>query len=123
MLRHMSCYQTLVALLGGGVECYALIRGASTNLGIKSHYQDCTIEVQIQIYRDSSAARSVAKRRGIGGRLRQLQTRHLWLQIRIIPGHLKLDVAAGEQNPAHILTRQLLGRKIRCGQSMSVSVG
>ena len=51
--------------------------------------------------------------RGIGGRLRHLQTRHLWLQSRVALGHLKLDVVAGEQNPADTLTKPLPGRKIR----------
>ena len=83
LLRHMSCLQTLVALSSGEAEYYALIRGACTSLGIQSHYQDWMIDVPIQIYSDSSAARSVARRRGIGGRLRHLQTRHLWLQSRV----------------------------------------
>ena len=83
LLRHMSCLQTLVALSSGEAECYALIRGACTSLGIQSHYQDWMIDVPIQIYSDSSAARTVARRRGIGGRLRHLQTRHLWLQVRV----------------------------------------
>ena len=48
-----------------------------------------------------SAARSVARRRGIGGRLRHLQTRHLWLQSRVALGHLKLDVVAGEESGRH----------------------
>ena len=66
LLRHMSCLQTLVALSSGEAEYYALIRGACTSLGIQSHYQDWMIDVPIQIYSDSSAARSVARRRGIG---------------------------------------------------------
>ena len=52
---------------------------------------------------------TVARRRGTGGRLRHLQTRHLWLQSRIALGHLKLDVVAGEQHPADILTKPLPG--------------
>ena len=80
LLRHMSCLKTLVALSSGEAEYYALIRGACASLGIQSHYQDWMIDVPIQIYSDSSAARSVARRGGIGGRLRHLQTRHLWLQ-------------------------------------------
>ena len=71
------------------------------------------IDVPIQINNDSSAARSIAIRRGIGGRLRHLQTRHLWLQSRVAPGHVKLDVVAGERNPADTLTKPLPGRKIR----------
>ena len=55
------------------------------------------IDVPIQIYSDSSAARSVARRRGIGGRLRHLQTRHLWLQSRVALGHLKLQASGIQQ--------------------------
>ena len=113
LLRHMSYLQTLVALSSGEAEYYALIRGACTSLGIQSHYQDWIIDVPIQIYSDSSVARSVARRRGIRGRLRHLQTRHLWLQSRVALGHLKLDVVASEKNPADTLTKQLPGRKIR----------
>ena len=60
LLRHMSCLQTLVALSSGKAECYALTRGACASMGIQSHYQDWMIDVPIQIYSDSSAARSVA---------------------------------------------------------------
>ena len=72
LMRHVSCLQTLVALSSEEAEYYALIRGACTSLGIQSHYQDWMIDVPLQIYSDSSAARSVARRRGIGGRLRNL---------------------------------------------------
>ena len=109
LLRHMSCLQTLVALSSGEAEYYASIRGACTRLGIQSHCQDWMIDVPIQIYSDSSAARSVARR----GRLRHLQTRHLWLQSRVALRRLKLDVVAGERNPADTLTKPLPGRKIR----------
>ena len=54
-----------------------------------------------------------ARRRGIGGSLRHLQTRSSWLQSRVALGHLKLDVVAGEQNPADTLTKPWPGRKIR----------
>ena len=57
LLRHMSCLQTLVALSSGEAEHFALIRGACTSLGIQSHYQHWMIEVPIQIYSASSAAR------------------------------------------------------------------
>ena len=113
MLRHMSCLQTPVALSNGEAEDCALIRGACTSLGNQSHYQDWMIDVPINIYSDSSAARSVARRRGIGGHLTHLQTRHCWLQSRIAHGHLKLDVFAGEQFPADTLTKPLSGRNIR----------
>ena len=63
LLRHMSCLQTFVALSSGEAEYYALIRA---RLGIQSHYQDWIVDVSIDIYSGSSAAWSVARRRGIG---------------------------------------------------------
>ena len=113
LLRHMSCLQTLVALSSGEAVYYALIRGACTSLGSQSHYQDWMMEVPIQIYSDSSTARSVTRRREIGGRLRHLQTRHLWLQRRVAFGHKKMYVVADEQNPADTVTKPLPRRKIR----------
>ena len=62
LLRHVSCLQTGVAPSTGEAEYYALIRGACTSLGIETHYQDWMIDVPIQIYSDSSAARSVARK-------------------------------------------------------------
>ena len=122
LLRHKSCLQTLVALSSGEAEYYALIRGACTSLGIQSHYQDWMIDVPIQINNDSSAARSIAIRRGIGGRLRHLQTRHLWLQSRVAPGHVKLDAVAGERNPADTLTKPLPGHsRNHCRDAKSVN--
>ena len=123
LLRHMSCLQTLVALSSGEAEYYALIRGACTSLGIQSHYQDWMIDVPIQIYSDSSAARSVARRRGIGGRLRHLQTRHLWLQSRVALRHLKLDVVAGERNQRIHSRNHCRDEKFVNGQNMLVRDG
>ena len=99
----MSCLQTLVALSSGAAEYCALIRGACTSLGIQPHYQDWLIDV--------SSSRSVARRRGSGGRRRHLQTRHLWLQSRTAFGHLRLHVVAGEQNPADVLTKTTAKRQ------------
>ena len=122
LLRHMSCLRTLIGFSRGEAEYYALIRGACTSLEIQSHYQDWMIDVPIQIWSDSSAARSVARKRGIGGSLRHLQTRHLWLQSRVALGHLKLDVVAGERNPADSRNHCRDERSVN-GQNMLVRGG
>ena len=57
-------------LISGVAKYYAVIVGACTSLRIQSPSQDWMIEIPIQIYSDSSAARSGARRRGIRGRLR-----------------------------------------------------
>ena len=91
-LRHMSRLQTLVALSSGAAGYYALIRGACTSLENQSHYQDWMIDVSMGMYSERSAARSVARRRGIGGCLRHLQTRHLWLWSPEALDRLRLDI-------------------------------
>ena len=52
-----------------------VLRGNTTRFDPRSVHQDWMIDVPMHICSDSSAARSVARRRGIGGRLRHLQTR------------------------------------------------
>ena len=76
------------------------------------------IDVPTQIHSDSSAARSVARRRGIGGRLRHLQTRHLWLQNGVALGHLKLDVVAGEKIQGMCSRNHCQDAKFENGQNM-----
>ena len=61
LLRHMSCLQTTVALPSGEAEHCALIGGACTSLVNQSHYQDWMVDVSINVYSDSSAARSVVR--------------------------------------------------------------
>ena len=111
LLGHMSC---LLHHLSEKLSTALLFeKRARAWLENQSHYQGWMIDVSIDVHSDSSAARSVARRRRIGGRRRDLQTRHLWLQSRVTLGHLKLDVVAGERNPADTLTKALPGRKIR----------
>ena len=91
LLRNMSCLQTLVALSSGEAEYYILIRGACTSLGIQSQYQDWMI-----------------------GSKEDMPL----LASRVALGYLKLDVVAGEQNPADSLTKPLPGRKMNVGQRL-----
>ena len=98
----------VIKLSSGDAKCYGLVRGACTSFSNQSLYRDGMIDVPIDIYSDSSTARSVGRKRGIGGRIRRLPTRHL-----SAVGHMKFDVVVGEQNPADILTKALSGRKIR----------
>ena len=72
LLRDMSCLQTLVELSSGEAEVL----------------QDWMTDLPIDSFSDSSAAWSVARRRGLGGYLRQRQTRHWWLQSRVALGDI-----------------------------------
>ena len=111
LLRHMSCLQTLVALSSGEAEYCALIRGACTSLGIQSHYQDWMIDVPTQIYSDSSAGSKECCKKTWNWRTSETLADKPLMAAAL--GHLKLDVDAGEQNPADTFTKPLPGRKIR----------
>ena len=55
----------------------------------------------IWLYTDSSGARGILQRRGVG-RLRHLSCRILWLQALVETGTVKLSSIAGSMNPADV---------------------
>ena len=108
LLKHSSTLQMSVGLSSAEAEYYALVRGACYGLGTQSHMQDLDIKAgaNVTLRSDSSAARQFAKRRGLG-KMRHIQTRHLWLQDRVRLGHLRLATVLGTENPANLLTKAL----------------
>ena len=105
-LRHSSTTQTVIGLSSAESEFYALCRGASSALGVRSFYRDLGIEVEIAVHSDASAARAAASRRGLG-KVRHLQTRFLWLQDAVASKSVSLRVIPGSENPADSLTKAL----------------
>ena len=62
------------------------------------------MKAEITLSTDSSAAKSWGSRRDTG-RIRHLETKWLWLQIKVAEGRIKLEKVAGELNPADLLTK------------------
>ena len=106
LLRHSATVQSTVGLSSGEAEFYALTKGAAHGLGTQAAFKDIGLEVALTVFSDSSAARSMASRRGLG-RCRHVQTRFLWLQERVALGHLRLATVAGTANVADLLTKSL----------------
>ena len=106
LIRHSSTLQTSIALSSAEAEYYALTKGAAYCLGIQSLYADWSMDIQIELFCDSSSARSFAKRRGLG-KNRHIDTRYLWLQERIALKHLKLFCVLTTENPADLFTKCL----------------
>ena len=73
-----------------------------------SHLRDFGYEFGLLCNSDSSAARAVASRKGIG-RIRHLHTRYLWMQNQVSAGNLRLGTVKGVDNPADILTKCVPG--------------
>ena len=68
---------------------------------------------QVVVHTDSSTAKSVAGRRGLG-RMRHVELKYLWVQEVVSKGRIRMKKVPGLQNPADVLTkpkeRRELGR-------------
>ena len=73
LLRHSSTVQNVIGLSSAESVYYAL-----------------TEELQLSLKKDSSSAKAIASRRGIGKSTRHIQTRMLWLQERVAAKHLRV---------------------------------
>ena len=77
-------------------EYYALVRAAVEGLGFQSLLADLGWEANVRVHVDSSAAKSVAFRVGLG-RVRHLKVKFLWLQEAV--KNKRLEVCKVYQRP------------------------
>ena len=96
----------MIALSSGEAEYYAALKGASSALGFQSMLRDLGIDPSITLYTDSSAARGIIHRAGLG-KLRHLETGYLWLQSAVKAKKLQVRKVLGTENPADLLTKHL----------------
>ncbi len=71
--------QETIALSSGESEFYGIEKAATMGLGMKSLLEDLGVKVKVQVNTDSSAAKSIAPRRG-AGRVRHIEVRELWVR-------------------------------------------
>ena len=105
-LKTYSQTQETIALSSGESELYGIVKAATMGLGIKGLMRDLGVEVEIEINTDSSAAKSIASRRG-AGRVRHIEVRELWVQDRVSKGELKINKVKGKNNVADGLTKHV----------------
>ena len=72
---------------------------------------DLGVEVKVQVNAVSSAAKSMASRRG-AGRVRLIEVRELWVQDRVATGELSVVKVKGEENVADGLTKHVDRQKM-----------
>ena len=81
-------------------------------LGIKGLIRDLTGEdVSVVLGTDSSAAKGIATRRGVG-KVKHLETRTLWVQEHVARGTVRMKKIPGTENPADLLTKFLSAPKL-----------
>ena len=66
--------------------------------------EDLGWKTEVQIWTDSSAAKAIANRRGLG-KLRHVELKWLWVQDIVKEGRVKLKTVRGTENVADHLTK------------------
>ena len=106
VIKHWSSTQPTIALSVGEAEFVALAKGATEALGAQSLAADLGLETAVQVCLDSSTAKSIASRAGVG-KVRHLDTKALWAQEAVRTGRICLRKVRGDANPANLLTKPL----------------
>jgi hypothetical protein len=101
--KHWSRTQKARTLSSGEAEYYAMVTGCAEGLGLQSLAEDLGWRVEVRIWTDSSAAKAVASRRGLG-KLRHVELKWLWVQDMVKEGRVQLKTVRGRENVADHLT-------------------
>ena len=107
LIYSSSRTQKIVSLSSAESETYAAASAVMDAILIRTIL--CwvlQIRILMYLYLDSSAARGVLSRRGVG-RLRHLSCRVLWLQNLVVEKMLQVKAVLGTINPADVSTKRL----------------
>ena len=103
-VKHWSRTQKTRALSVGEAEYMALVTGCADGLGLQALMADLGWETEVVIKTDSTTAKAVASRRGLG-KMRHVEVRLLWVQEAVKRGRIKLKKVGGDVNLADHLTK------------------
>ena len=103
-VKHWSRTQKARALSSGEAEYYAMVTGCAEGLGLKSLAEDLGWKAEVRLWTDSSAAKAIGNRRGLG-KLRHVELKWLWVQDVVKEGRVKLKTVKGTENVADHLTK------------------
>ena len=103
-IKAWSITQPVIALSSGEAEYYSLVKGASVALGIVGMLRDFGCEVNIVMHTDSSAAKGIGSRRGLG-KVRHIELSQLWLQEKVVAGAVLIRKISGNDNNSDSLTK------------------
>ena len=110
LIKSWSVTQGVIALSSGEAEYYGIVKGSSVGMGVQSVLGDLNIKCKLQVLTDSSAAKGIASRRGLG-KVRHIEVNQLWVQEKVAEGAIELHKIQGDKNLADSLTKHV-GREI-----------
>ena len=105
LIYFASKLQKTVALSSGEAELNALVSGMTEAMGISSLCVDWHSAVPVQCFCDSSAARGIVHRTGVG-KMKHLQVRQLWVQEQVRLQRASVSWIPRCQNTADAFTHQ-----------------
>ena len=103
-VKHWSRTQKARALSSGEAEYYAMVTGCAEGLGMQSLAEDLGWKAEIRLWTDSSAAKAIGNRRGLG-KLHHVELKWLWVQDVVKEGRVKLKTVKGNENVADHQTK------------------
>ena len=106
IIKSWSKSQSVIARSWAEAEFYALNRGLTEALGLRSIAKDMGYEMTIRVHVDSSAAKSMVSRTGLG-KTRHIQVEYLWSQDVVKENFVQVKKVLGTENPADVLTKPL----------------
>ena len=111
-VKSWSNRQATPAMSSAEAEYYAMVKASAEALGIQALAADLGWAVRIRLCVDSSAAKAMASRSGVG-RVRHMEVRFLRLQDVVMRKRLELKKICGKKNPADVLTKPLSHSVVR----------
>ncbi len=105
-IKSWSSTQGAVALSSAEAEFYAMIEAVIRGKGILMQEIGFVATERIQLFTDSSAAKSFVSRTGLG-RMKDLEIRDLWQQREVGLEKDLVNKVEGPRNPADLLTKYL----------------
>ena len=106
LIKGWCATQAVIALSSGEAEFYGIVKGRSVGLRARSVLQDLGSRVRVCVLTDSSAAKGMASRRGLG-RVRHVEVNQLWVQEKVSSGEIELKKVEGSRNLADALTKHV----------------
>ena len=107
LIASQSRTQQTIATSSGEAELYSIGLGTSECLFLKPLLieMNITSRVNIRVFTDSSAGKSMSTRFGASKKTRHVELRFLFMQELVQQGILQVKKVAGTSNPADVLTK------------------
>ena len=110
-IQFSSTTQVPVSLSSGESEWHGLVKSSATGLGLQAMARDYNMELELDVYTDSTAAKGIGSRRG-AGRIKHLDTSTFWVQQLVAAKKLRIFKQDGATSVADLGTKHLSRVKI-----------